>query len=78
MHKGEASRGLGPVPSAPALAEMGDAQALGPGSHSSSWDPQALAAGSQSISLEAQFRSTSLNALAGNWTIPYSELVSSC
>jgi len=52
-----------PHPSAPALAELGDSQGLAPGS--------------QSQSLEPQFKSTSLNALAGNWTIPYSELVGS-
>jgi len=52
-----------PHPSAPALAELGDSQGLAPGS--------------QSQSLEPQFKSTSLNALAGDWTIPYSELVGS-
>lgn len=55
--------GYTPHPSAPGLAELGDFQGLAPGS--------------QSGSLEPQFRSTSLNALVGNWTIPYSELVGS-
>ncbi len=52
-------------PSVPALADMGD---LG----------QQLVPGSQSSSVEPQFRSTSLNALAGTWTIPFSELVRCC
>ena len=61
----EGGRPLGPNPSAPALAQMadmGDAQPLYPGSAASSLDPN--------------FRSTSLHALGGTWTIPFKELVS--
>ena len=59
-------RGLGPVPSVPGslaqMADMSDAQPLYPGSAASSLDPN--------------FRSTSLHALGGSWTIPFKELVS--
>ena len=48
-------------PSAPSLADLGDEQGLQPDS--------------QSSSVEVPFRSTSLQALAGSWTIPFSELV---
>ena len=57
--------GYSPHPSTPTLADMGDSG-------------QPLVPGSQSSSVEPQFRSTSLNALAGTWTIPFSELVRSC
>ena len=56
--------GYSPHPSAPSLADLGDAQGLMPDSQSSSIDPQ--------------FRSTSLQALAGSWTIPFNELVGCC
>ena len=44
------------------MADMSDAQPLYPGSAASSLDPN--------------FRSTSLHALGGSWTIPFKELVS--
>ena len=56
--------GYSPHPSAPSLADLGDAQGL--------------LADSQASSTEAPFRSTSLQALAGTWTIPFNELVGCC
>lgn len=50
------------VPSFAQMADMSDAQPLNPGSAASSIDPN--------------FRSTSLHALGGTWTIPFRELVS--
>ncbi len=58
--------GYSPHPSAPVLADLDDdAQGLLPDSQSSSVEPQ-------------PFRSTSLQALAGTWTIPFNELVGCC
>ena len=54
--------GYSPHPSAPVLADLDDEQGLLPDSQSSSIEPQ-------------PFRSTSLQALAGTWTIPFNELV---